>query len=112
MFYPLISSGIKEFTETVRCDLHFFSKLIAQNIIFHFKSVFISFESFCLVGGPDTSCHPLACVVMVGGLTAAGAGPAGPGDNVSVSTIPGTPASVEGGLSTISHGFTLQRAHF
>lgn len=44
---------------------------------------------------------------MVGGLTAAGAGPAGPGDNVSVSTIPGTPASVEGGLSTISHGFTL-----
>lgn len=35
-------------------------------------------------GGPDTSCHPLACVVMVGGLTAAGAGPAGPGDNVSL----------------------------
>ena len=44
---------------------------------------------------------------MVGGLTAAGPGPAGPGDSVSVSITPGTSASFEGGPSTVRHGFAL-----
>lgn len=45
---------------------------------------------------------------MVGGLTAAGAGPAGPGDSVSVSIITlGTAAPGEVGLSTLIWGFSL-----
>lgn len=79
-----------------------------KEIIFNFKSISIYFESLCFIGGPGKQCRQLASVVMVGGLTAAGAGLVGPGDSVSVSIITlGTLAPQEMRLYTLIHSFTL-----